>query len=149
MAFPVLYITLPRQVLTWAETSLISLKQITLPYSISNPEDKQCSITEISPPKIYLCANISLTYKIMSTCSMIYLWTYLSNSKKHWWWEAEKHKQRFNTKKGKKKNILILAPKSTTGYVDDWPVFQKSSRTATLIGVLVFYLCSKTQAASN
>ena len=38
-------------ILTWAEISLISLKQITLPYSASNLEDQQCSITEISPIK--------------------------------------------------------------------------------------------------
>lgn len=60
------------------------------------------------PPKIYLYANISLTYKIMSAFSMLYyiiylIWTYLSDSKKHWWWEAEKHKQIFNIAKMKRK----------------------------------------------
>lgn len=32
---------------------------------------------------------------------MLNLWTYLSNSKKHWWWEAEKHEQVFSTEEWK------------------------------------------------
>lgn len=46
----------------------------------------------------------------MNTFSTLYLWTYLSNSKKQWWWEAEKHEQVFSTDEWKevtRKNLKV------------------------------------------
>lgn len=45
--------TLQAIILTQAQSCLFSMKQITDPYSISNPENKQFTITVILPPKIY------------------------------------------------------------------------------------------------